>query len=489
MGIVQQQTIKGTFYAYMGVAIGFISLLYFQTKALTTEQVGLINILSSYSLMFAQFAILGFNGTARYFPYFRNSEKNNNGYLFLACIVSIGGFLLFTLLAYIFKDQIISNDQQKSNLFNQYFWYLVPLTFFTLFFNVFDLYARMLYDTTTGRILNEFTKRVFLLFAIIFIFFKIVNFETFMLIWLLGNILPFFLLLKKLKKENRLHLKPQLSFLTKDIRKNMINLSVFATLTGCAPLLITNIDKYMINDKFGLSNTGIYTIAAYLGAIITLPTRSLYSIAYTIVAEAWVKNDMPTIKELYEKSCVNQLLASLLIFILIWANINNIFEILPPNYGNAKYVIFFMGLGYLIDSATGINSVIIATSKYYKYDSFFHVFLVGLTIFTNALLIPLYGITGAAIAACITFLVFNLFRYFFIYRLFNFQPYNYKILLIIFMGVAVYYVSTFIPIVGNYLVDTILRSVFMCTIYIFLTYFLNLSEDIVRIIKQYLKIH
>lgn len=489
MGIVQQQTIKGTFYAYLGVAIGFISLLYFQTKALTTEQVGLINILSSFSLMFAQFAILGFNGTARYFPYFRNEVKKNNGYLFLACAISLLGFLLFTLLVYLFKDQIINSDEQKSNLFNQYFWYLVPLTFFTLFFNVFDLYARMLYDTTTGRILNEFTKRLFLLIAIVIVFFKLVSFQTFMLIWLLANVLPTFFIIKKLRKDNKLHLKPNFGFLSKNVRKNMINISIFATLTGCAPLLITNIDKYMINSKFGLGDTGIYTIAAYLGAIITLPTRSLYSIAYTLVAEAWAKNDMPTIKELYEKSCVNQLLAALLIFILIWANINNIFEILPPNYGNAKYVIFFLGLGYLIDSATGINSVIVATSKYYKYDSFFHVFLVGLTVLSNYILIPIYGITGAAIAGCFTFLVFNLFRYFFIYWLFKLQPYNFKALLIIFMGVGVYYSSLLLPTMHNYMLDIILRSGLISIVYIFLTYFFNLSEDIVRVIKQYCRIN
>ena len=487
MGIVQQQTIKGTFYSYLGVAIGFISLLYFQTKALTTEQVGLINILSSFSLMFAQFAILGFNGTARYFPYFRNEAKKNHGYLFLACTVSLCGFVLFTALAYFFKDQIISSEQQKSDLFDKYFWYLIPLTFFTLFFNVFDLYARMQYDTTTGRILNEFTKRLLLLFAIILIFFKSVSFETFMLIWLAGNVIPTFFMFWKLKKDNRLHLQSDLPFLTKDIRKNMIGISVFATLTGCAPLLITNIDKYMINDRFGLSDTGIYTIAAYLGTIITLPSRSLYGIAYTIVAEAWAKNDLPTIKELYEKSCVNQLIAALLLFILIWANIHNIFEILPPNYGSAKYVIFFMGLGYLIDSATGINAVIIATSKYYKFDSYFHVFLVGLTIVTNLFLIPIYGITGAAIAACITFLVFNLFRYAFIFYLFKLQPYNLKAPLIILLGIIVYGLSTFVPQISNYWLDIVLRSGFILISYIFCVYYFNLSEDIVRVLKQYSK--
>ncbi|RYE16484.1 MAG: hypothetical protein EOP42_33870 [Sphingobacteriaceae bacterium] len=120
MGIIQQQTIKGTLYSYLGVAIGFVTVYYFQPQALSEEQIGLITILGSFSLLFSQFAILGFNGTARYFPYFRNEERNHHGYLALACLVSLTGFILFTVLAFIFKEEIIGQSA-KSKLFNQYF--------------------------------------------------------------------------------------------------------------------------------------------------------------------------------------------------------------------------------------------------------------------------------------------------------------------------------------------------------------------------------
>ncbi|RYE16279.1 MAG: polysaccharide biosynthesis protein, partial [Sphingobacteriaceae bacterium] len=57
MGIIQQQTIKGTLYSYLGVAIGFVTVYYFQPQALSEEQIGLITILGSFSLLFSQFAI------------------------------------------------------------------------------------------------------------------------------------------------------------------------------------------------------------------------------------------------------------------------------------------------------------------------------------------------------------------------------------------------------------------------------------------------
>lgn len=487
MGIIQQQTIKGTFYSYLGVAIGFITIYYFQPHSLSPEQVGLINILTPFSLLFAQFAILGFNGTARYFPYFRNEEKKHHGYLALACLVSLAGFILFTVLAYIFKDEIISEKSQKSGLFNQYFWYLLPLTFFTLFFNVFDLFARMLYDTISGRVLREFTKRLFILLVIVLVFFKWINFSTFMVLWLIANIIPTFLMMKRLIVKGNFSLATDFAFINRDMGTKLLSICFFAILTGSAPTIIESLDKYMINEKFGLANTGIYSVAAYFGIVITLPARSLYSIAYTIVSESWKSNDLENIKNIYRKSCINQLIAALLIFLLLWVNVDNIFKVLPPNYAAGKYVIFFIGLGYVIDSATGINGVILTSSKHFKYDSFFNLGLIGITIGLNLLFIPLYGITGAAIAAASTLLIFNLFRYLFILFVYKMQPFTIKSLYAILLAVAGYFIcNKLIPEQENFILDSFIRAAFITVFYAGSVYFLNLSEDINAYLNGYL---
>jgi len=487
MGIIQQQTIKGTFYSYLGVAIGFVTVYYFQTHSLNPEQVGLLTLLTNFSLLFSQFAILGFNGTARYFPYFRNEEKNHHGYLALACLVSLAGFVLFTLLAFIFKDQLINAKSHENGLFSQYFWFLIPLTFFTLFFSVFDLFARMLYDTISGRVLREFTKRLFILLTLLFIFFKWINFSTFMILWLIANIIPTFLMMKRLISNGNFSLDMDFDFIDRDMGKKLISICFFAILTGSAPTIIASLDVYMVNAKFGLAETGVYGIAAYFGTVITLPSRSLYSIAYTIVSESWKSNDLENIKNIYRKSCINQLIAALFIFLLVWANVDNIFKVLPQNYAAGKYVIFFIGLGYIIDSATGINGVILTSSKYFKYDSFFNLGLIGITIVLNLMLIPVYGITGAAIAAAGTLLIFNLFRYLFILIVYKMQPFTMKSLYAVLLAFIAYLIChKLIPEQKSYGLDTFVRASFITVFYGLSVYFLNLSEDINAYLNGYL---
>ena len=110
MGIIIKQTIKGSIWSYAGVAIGFVTTAYLYPNYLTPDVVGLFGILMAYSVLFAQFSSLGFHGvTARLFPYFRDKEKGHNGYLFIALVVIMVGFLLF-FIAFIFSRPIIERQ-------------------------------------------------------------------------------------------------------------------------------------------------------------------------------------------------------------------------------------------------------------------------------------------------------------------------------------------------------------------------------------------
>lgn len=484
MGIIQQQTLKGTFYSYLGVLIGFFSVYLIQPHVLSTEQVGLLGILTPYSVLFAQLCILGFNATARIFPYFRDDKNHHNGYLGLACLIGLIGFVLFCIIAYFLKDLIIQQKHSGNTLLSTYYWQLIPLTFFTLFFNILELYSRMLYDTVAGKILREFTKRILIVFALLLLFFPFVSFKIFMWLWLLSSIVPTVMIALRLYKRNQLSFRLHLKFIDKPLKRQIIHLCVFGILTGTSPFIIENVDKYMIIEEYGLSTTGIYTLAFSFATIISLPARSLYSIAYTVIAEAWKNENMEEIRSVYRKSCISQLVTTLFLFLLIWTNIHNIYAILPAEYAEGQYVIFFIGLAYLIDASTGVNGVIIATSRFYKYDSFFNVALIGVTIAANLIFIPLYGITGAAIASAISLFIFNFTRYLFILFLFKMQPFTYRTPLTVATGLVVYFIVSIIPPLGNFIADGLFRAISVTLLFGGTVYYLRLSEDINGVINS-----
>jgi O-antigen/teichoic acid export membrane protein len=165
----------------------------------------------------------------------------------------------------------------------------------------------------------------------------------------------------------------------------------------------------------------------------------------------------------------------------IWANIDNILIILGDNYAHAKWVIFFIGLGYLIDMSTGANSLVIRFSKYYRINLLFLAILVVLVIGLMYLLIPLYGITGAAIAITVSFFLNNLMRFWFLYRKYDLQPFNIKFLIVILFFVFVYVMVNFIPSMAL-VWDILLRGSLISVLTVIFFFLFPVSEDVKQII-------
>ena len=408
MGIVLRQSIKGSIWSYLGVIVGFITTAYLYPKYLEPEVIGLFSLLVSWSALTAQFSSLGFHGvTARLFPYFRTKDNRHNGFLFLAFIVMIAGFMIFLALFFYFRPWLIESNLEKSKLFSDYVNLLIPLTLFTILYINLDTYNRLLYNAVFGTFLNEFLQRVFIITILVVFILDLFSLHQLILAYaaavsLKGAIIFIYLLLK-----GHINLRPDFSFIDKNLRKEIINVAIFSILTGIGGNIIFRVDKILINQMLGIEQTGIYTIAFYFGTLVTIPARILLRISGTLIAEAWKNNNIAQLKKIYHKSCLNQFIIAALLLGIIAINISNIMEILGPEYAGSKWVILIVGLGFLINMSTGTNGQIIRFSKYYRMAMWFMVILIIVVVGSMYLFIPFFGITGAAIAIAFSFLINN----------------------------------------------------------------------------------
>ena len=425
MGIIIRQSIKGTFWSYLGVIVGFVTTAYLFPEYLEPETIGLLGLLLAWSRLFAQFSSLGFNGiTSRLFPYFRNKEKGHNGYLFIAFMVMLIGFILFLTAFWFLRPWLIESNSEKSQLFTEYIYLIVPVTFFLLLFNLLDIFNKLLYNAVFGTFLKELVQRILILGVVLLFIFNRISLPVLIIAYAgaisAKGIAIFIYLLAK----GEIDLKPRLDFIDKKLRKEMINVAMFSILAGIGGSIVFQIDKIIINQMLGLEATGIYTIAFFFGTLVVIPSRPLLRISGTLIANAWKQNDVAYIKEIYHKSSLNQFIIAAFLFGGIWINIENILTILGPEYAGGKGVILLIGLGYLIDMATGANGQIISFSKYYRMGLWFLVVLIVLVVSAMFLFIPAWGITGAAAAIALAFLVNNLMRFLFLYKKFRMQPFS-----------------------------------------------------------------
>jgi O-antigen/teichoic acid export membrane protein len=274
--------------------------------------------------------------------------------------------------------------------------------------------------------------------------------------------------------------KPNFSFLTKPLIKEMGLFMLYMIIAGSGSSIANKIDIGMITSKISLSGTGIYTIAFFIAAFIEVPTRSIFQITTPFAIDAIKNNEHAKLDSLYKRVALNQFVIAGFLFLLIWINVDNLYKIMPHGdlYSNGKYVIFFIGLSKVFDAATGINASILNYSKYYYYTLYFIFVLAALAFFNNLVFIKMYGITGAAIATAISIFLYNIILVIFVKLKLKTQPVTFKTLIALIVFFVIFYINTIIPHFQNVIIDASIRSVIITGLFSFLVLKLKISSDI-----------
>ena len=487
MGIVIRQSFKATMVSYIGAAIGAVSVLLIYPRCLEPEQIGLIRILTEAALLIAAFAQLGMASMSiKFFPYFKNKEKNHNGFPFIMTILPFVGFIIFLLVFRFIKGGIVSTFNERSALFGEYIIYLIPLTLFSIYTAVFETYSSLLERIVVPKFIKEILVRLMTIAIIILFFLKIITLNQFILLFVCVYGIATVLVIIYVNSQHRIRLKPQFGFLKKGLRNDMLKFMLFMISVGVVTSISGKIDVFMISQKISLAGTGIFTIAFFIASFIEMPSRAISQITIPFVSQALKENDMPRVNMLYKRVSINQLTIAGLLFCLIWINADNFFKIMPNGeiYEAGKYVILFIGAAKLFDAVTGINSAILGNSKYYYYSLLFIFVLAILSVINNLLFIPIYGIVGAAIATAVSIFLFNICMVLFVWWKLKVQPFTRNTLKSVLAIAVVLGINLLLKEFANPWIDALIRSSLSVVIFGVIIYFLKASDDINALVQQ-----
>ena len=128
MGVVVRQSLKGTFVNYIGVVLGIFVQFYIVAKYLDPEVIGLSKVVYEVAFLLSTLALFGSGSTGmRFFPYFKDEKTGNHGFLYYYLLFPITGVITITLLYLALRVPIESYFGAKSPLFNQHFYYVIPM--------------------------------------------------------------------------------------------------------------------------------------------------------------------------------------------------------------------------------------------------------------------------------------------------------------------------------------------------------------------------
>lgn len=477
MGIVIKQSIRSSIIAYLGVLIGYINVLWLFPYFLEADQIGLFRLIQSSAFLMATFGQFGLSSAlVKFFP----KLKDQKGFLSFIILGGVFGFVLFAAFTFLFKTEITAYFAKESGLFIEYFGITLLISFILIQFQLLEVYCRSLLKIVIPTLIRDIQLRLSVTVLVVLYALNIITFNG-LIQWLsAAYLLMVITVIFYLRQLKAFQLSFNFKFINTALLKQIMTYAVYMMIGAGGTQIVLQIDSIMVSGALGLDATGIYTVAFFIGVVIEMPKRSITQISAPLISQAFEKNDMPAVEKLYKQASINQMIIGSLLLIGIWANLESLYSFIPNGevYIQGINVVLFIGLGKLSDMIFGTNGEIIVMSKHYKFNVVAVGILAMLTIVLNLLLIPKYGIEGAAIASFLAMLTFNLSKFLFVWVKFKIQPFSMGSIKLIAIIGLVLWVNQWIPTLELTLLDILIRSTVISVLLVGLTIGLKVSEEV-----------
>ncbi len=496
MSQIRKQSIISSLVVYIGFAIGFFNTwLFTREGGFTQAQYGLTGVFMAVANIMFCVANLGMPSYIhKFYPYYNdNLPAKKNDQLTWAVFFSLFGFCLVIIAGILFKDIVIKKYGTNAPDLVKYYYYIFPFGMGLTLFAILEAYAWQLKKSVLSNFLREIQFRLFTTILIVLFFAGILtSFDLFIKIYSFTFLGVAVILLVYLLWQKKIFLTFSVSRVSKKFFKKIVTLLSFVY-GGSLVFTVSQVfDTIVIAAALdnGLALVGIYTLAQNIASLIQAPQRGIISSSLSALSQAWKDKDMKRISRIYRSSSINQLIFSVGMFALIWLNFADAIPTLnmQAGYKEAMWVFFYIGLMRIVDMGTGVNSQIISTSTYWRFDFYTGIILLTLTLPLNYILTKYYyGIMGPAIANLITFTIYNAIRYWFLIKKFNLQPFTVKSIYTIVLGITVFYCCYLLFDSVDGFAGLFGRSIVFLILFIAGIFFLKLSPDVIPVWKTFQK--
>lgn len=502
MGVVVRQSIKGSIMNYLGVIVGFFTTFFIVTKYLTTEEVGLTRVLVDASILLSGLAQLGTSTSAmRYYPYFKDEKERDHGFFGWSVIIPFVGFIIFSILFFVFKQPIENYFSQNSELFVDYIYFVIPMSFFMTYLLVFETNSNLLMRIVIPKFIREVGIRIMTLVVYLLYAFDVINLDGMVISLCLTYGIATLLNIIYLFSLKKVSFKIEPAYISKWLRKDFIFYTLFLIATSLAGNLIPVLNTFFVSGKLGLAVAGINTIAVYIASMVEIPYRSLAAISRPQISQGMKDNNMQEVNNMTKNVSLHQFMASMFIFFLIWINIDLVYALIPNGnvYDEAKFVVLILSAVKIINTSLNVGATVLSYSKYYYYSLLFTVILTVTAIYMNIKLIPIWGMEGAALASLISYIVYYTFLLTFVNWKIKVSPLSMKELYTVIIILSLfaidwllqtymskYLISMFdIELIGKIL-DSVVRTSLLSIIGIVIIYKSKISKQVNDIIDKFL---
>ncbi|MDX1478946.1 MAG: oligosaccharide flippase family protein [Saprospiraceae bacterium] len=489
MSVIRQQASRQVLVNYGGTILSAIAVL--AIYPLDLHAYGLAQFLMATALFIVPFASLGtVTLVVKFFP--EQSERARQGYLLNMLLVTGGAMLIFFALFFVFRndfyDALDALDFESTRV-KRYSLHLMSGAFLMIINRILTLHASNYKQIVVPAIYNTLLPKLVLPVLVLIAHFEWIGYYKFMWFWTASFGISTIGLVVYLLRIKALDLKWRTDALSGRALRRMAHYSAFTGLSVMASMMANRVDIIMITLLIGEKETGIYAIAFFIANILHIPTAAVWQIASPVVASAWENNETEKINRLYKRTSINLLTFGILIYFLALGCLDTLFSFSPmyEELSSAFIVFVILGMSKLVDLMMGINYQIIVLSRLYHYNIIFVGLLGVINVVLNYYFIQRQGITGAAIATCISIVIYHVAKLVFSLVKFGMHPFTRDTLKVCVLAGALYLVYRLVPAMASPVLQVLLFCSITIAVYLALLRLLRIDTDVVPYARQRLQ--
>lgn len=219
--------------------------------------------------------------------------------------------------------------------------------------------------------------------------------------------------------------------------KELVMYSLPLLFVGFLQYFLSNTDTLMLGYFGTSSDVGVYRAASQLPMVMVLFLFASNSVYAPLAADLYHKQETERLASIFKATTkwISYIVVPL--FIIIIFSARDLMLIFGEEYVESGYrILIILAFGQLISCVTGgVLFTLIMTGKQH-IEFYYEIALVILNIALNVLLIPKYGVIGAAIASSASSIAINVVRSMAVYFIYKMHPF--------FQGTAKYYFLSFL---------------------------------------------
>lgn len=483
MGLVAKQTFYNLLSIGLAFIIGALNTLYMFPNFMGSRFQGVVIALLAYSNLVQPFISFGLqHAVIKYYSSFKTKQEKDSLLVFTLWSPLLVIILILIYLS-IFSSSIITDISSKEPLISTYAYVIILIAISTSYFEIFFSWLRVHLASVFGNFLKEFYPRFLSFILLISYASNIIDFEIFIYSLITGYYLRLLLIILYSFRVYR----PTFTFKLPPFYLKILLYSFLIFLSGAASSIILDIDKSMIASLITSDDVAFYSVALFIAAVIEAPGRAMFQIISPLVSKAINSDDKKYLTRLLKKSSNNLFLVSGMLFLLINLNLTDFYVFVnQPMYAVAIGVVSLVSIGKLYSMSIGCLNNIISNSKFYPYIFWFSILSAVIAVILNFILIPEYGILGAAYATLFVIIFINTLKLILIAYGLKIHPYSIESIKILLIIIVVFFLVKEINLSYSSFLNLSIRSVLIIVLYSSLSHVFGLLSDINSQVNKYL---